>query len=184
MRGREHTCTTTYIHIHWRHEKLVKTQHFYYIIVDNNYVRDIEWAARDRHRRFDWSRNFRFRRQHLNSSNLPGGILVLVLNHSNTKTTFFRTSSSLCSMFRWTFILSKLNKYSAYFFSFTFFLQNVIKFQIPGTSGCCLKNGKSTYTLWTVNDVLGKDPEGPNSFLGKMPKLAVFPAKAGAEKYC
>ena len=155
MRGREHTCTTTYIHIHWRHEKLVKTQHFYYIIVDNNYVRDIEWAARDRHRRFDWSRNFRFRRQYLNSSNHPGDILVLVLNRSNTKTTFFRTSSSLFSNCRWTFIffliwtLASMNL--TCFFRFILFLQNLLKFQFSRFQA-------STYTLWTVNDVLGKEP--------------------------
>ena len=154
MRGREHTCTTTYIHIHWRHEKLVKTQHFYYIIVDNNYVRDIEWAARDRHRRFDWSRNFRFRRQHLNLSNHPGDILVLVLNRSNTKTIFFRTSSSLFINCRWTFILSNLNtcKYSEFFYRFILFLQNVLKFQF-------FRFQSSTYTLWTIYDVLGKDPQ-------------------------
>ena len=154
MRGREHTCTTTYIHIHWRHEKLVKTQHFYYIIVDNNYVRDIEWAARDRHRRFDWSRNFRFRRQHSNSSNLPGGILVLVLNRSNTKTTFFRTSSSLFSMqmnFHFFLIWTLASMNLTDFFKFILFLQNVLKFQFSRFQG-------STYTLWTVNDVLGKEP--------------------------
>ena len=136
MRGKEHTCTTTYIHIHWRHEKLVKTQHFYYIIVDNNYVRDIEWAARDRHRRFDWSRNFRFRRQHLNSSNHPGDILVLVLNRSNTKTTFFRTSSSLFINCRWTFILSNLNtcKFGIFFQVYFVFAKctKISIFQIPG----------------------------------------------------
>ena len=138
MRGREHTCTTTYIHIHWRHEKLVKTQHFYYIIVDNNYVRDIEWAARDRHRRFDWSRNFRFRRQHLNSSNLPGGILVLVLNRSSTKTTFFRTSSSLFSMqmnfhffLIWTLASMNLTKKFQVYFVFAKCTEISI-FQIPG----------------------------------------------------
>ena len=132
MRGREHTCTTTYIHIHWRHEKLVKTQHFYYIIVDNNYVRDIEWAARDRHRRFDWSRNFRFRRQHLNSSNHPGDILVLVLNRSNTKTIFFRTSSSLFSNCRWTsffFLIWTLASIRNFVFAKC---TKILIFQIPG----------------------------------------------------
>ena len=138
MRGREHTCTTTYIHIHWRHEKLVKTQHFYYIIVDNNYVRDIEWAARDRHRRFDWSRNFRFRRQHLNSSNHPGDILVLVLNRSNTKTIFSEpvVSYLVC---RWTFFFfSNLNtcKYEFDIFFQVYFVfakcTETSIFQIPG----------------------------------------------------
>ena len=67
-----------------------------------------------------------------------------------------------------------------YFFRFILFLQNVLKFQF-------FRFQASTYTLWTVNDVLEKDPlersraEGPYNFLGKLPKLAVFPAKSGAE---
>lgn len=63
-----------------------------------------------------------------------------------------------------------------YFFRFILFLQNVLKFQFFRFQA-----------LWTVNDVLEKDPlerpraEGPYNFLGKLPTLAVFPAKSGAE---
>ena len=38
-----------------------------------------------------------------------------------------------------------------YFFSLILFLQNVLKFQFSRFQA-------STYTLWTVNDVLGKEP--------------------------